>query len=293
MTSGSTKSRVSRAYQMRVGVHVSIVGGLHRAVERAGKLGCETFQVFLTNPRSWRMSPLDDRLVERFRAARQESGLGPVAVHMPYLPNLASHDRELFEKSVRSLRENLNRCDLVGAEFLVTHMGKGEGLESRARMVEGITRAWDDQERDVSLLLENTAGQGREMGHKLEELGEVLEHITFRDRCGLCIDFCHAFAAGYDIHRRNGLSRFLKTIDYLAGMQYVKLLHLNDSLKPLGSRVDRHAHIGKGEVGTDGFRRIVNHKKLRKIPGILETPKKTDMDDIRNLAAIRALMRDK
>lgn len=288
-----TAVAAERIYDMRVGVHVSVVGGIHRAVERANKLGCETFQVFLSNPRSWQIGPLDDLSVERFRAARQESGLGPVVVHMPYLPNLASPDRELFERSIQSLRENLDRCDLVGAEFLVMHMGKGEGPECRARMVEGIARAWDERERDVSLLLENTAGQGREMGWKVEELVELFQRIPFRGKCGFCVDFCHAFAAGYAVHRRDGLYRFLKRIDDLAGLQHVKLLHLNDSLRPLGSRVDRHAHIGKGEIGADGFRRIVNHTKLRRIPGILETPRKTDLDDLNNLLTIRSLMRRK
>jgi len=278
---------------MRVGVHVSIAGGIHRAVERATRLGCETFQLFLMNPRSWQMSRLDDRLAERFRAARQGTRLGPVAVHMPYLPNLASPDKELFNKSVESLRENLDRSDLVGAEFLVTHMGKGEGVDSRARMVEAIRLAWGDKQRQVSLLLENTAGQGREMGCRLEDLLEVFERIPLGDRRGLCIDFCHAFAAGYRIHQREGLYQFLSRIDYLVGFQHVKLLHLNDSLRCLGSRVDRHMHIGKGEIGVKAFRRIVNHIKLRYIAGILETPRKTDLDDLDNLSAIRALMRHK
>jgi deoxyribonuclease-4 len=181
----------------------------------------------------------------------------------------------------------------VGAELLVMHMGKGEESESQARMVEGVTRAWGDKERNVSLLLENTAGQGREMGYSLEELVEVFQRIPFRNKCGLCIDFCHALAAGYSIHRREGLSAFLKRIDYLAGLKYVKLVHLNDSLKPLGARIDRHMHIGKGEIGTEGFRRIVNHSRLRNVPGILETPRKTDLDDLHNLSVIRSLMRHK
>ena len=275
---------------MRVGLHVSIAGGLHRAVERAVKLGCEALQLFLCNPRSWRTAPLDEDSVERFRAARKANGLGPLVVHMPYLPNLASTDLALYERSIDSLRENLDRCDAVGADFLVTHMGKGDERDGGERMVEAIKRAWGERDRNVSLLLENTAGQGRETGHRLKKLVEVFEQIPFRDKCGFCIDICHAFAAGYAVHNRRGLARFLRRVEDLTELQNVRLLHLNDALRPLGSRVDRHQHIGKGEVGIEGFKRIVNHPRFRDLPGILETPRKTDEDDLRNLSVIRSLM---
>ncbi len=278
----------------RLGVHVSIAGGLHLAVERARRLGCDSFQMFLSNPRSWRLTPILAGQVEQFRSALGDTCLSPVVVHLPYLPNLASTDPETFRKSVHVLKLHLDRCEALGAHYLVVHMGKGEDHRaSRLRMVEAIKRAWGERPRGVCLLLENTAGQGREIGYTLEDLFQVFERISLEINCGLCIDSCHAFAAGYAIHLRKGLDEFISRIEHLVGLEKIRIIHLNDSLKPLGSRVDRHAHIGKGEIGANGLRRIVNHPAFCEIPMILETPRKNDQDDLVNLAAVRSLMRRK
>lgn len=240
------------------------------------------------------MTPISALQVERFRTVLEGTNLSPVVAHLPYLPNLASAEIETLRKSVHVLRDHLDRCDALGARFLVLHMGKGEDKQvSQTRMVEAIMRAWGEEPRAVCLLLENTAGQGRELGRRLEDLAEIFDRIRWKINCGLCIDSCHAFAAGYPIHRRNGLYRFVSKLEQLFGFASVKIIHLNDSLRPFGSRVDRHAHIGKGELGLDGLRRIVNHAKLRNIPMILETPRKTDTDDLENLAAVRSLVHSK
>ena len=280
---------------MKVGVHVSIAGGIHLAVERAVRLGCETFQIFLTNPRSWRVKPLDPPSAEAFKKARKRHKLSPVFVHLPYLPNLASRDEEIYSKSIDSLSTNLDRCEEIGAEYLVAHLGKGEaGEESQHLMAEGVKKAWREKKRNVTLLVENTAGQGKELGATLEELSEMYVSIgRYIKRIGLCIDTCHAHAAGYELRTNEGLDGFLRQITHLFDKESVRLVHLNDSLRSLGSHVDRHQHIGKGQLGIDAFRLIVNHPLLRTVPGILETPKKSDADDLLNLATIRGLMLDK
>ena len=276
---------------MRFGVHVSIAGGIEKGLLRAVELGCDTAQMFLVNPRGWSATPLDEGMVERFLEVRRTTAkeVYPLVVHIPYLPNLAAKDPVIFKKSVVMLRDQLDRCQRLGIDFLVTHLGKGEGEVAIPRMVEAIQRAYDDKPCSTRLLLENTAGQGREIGNQVSELAELYEKIQDFILKGICLDTCHAFAAGYEMAASLGLKRLIREFKQSIGFKEVKLLHLNDSKKPLGSHVDRHARIGEGFIGEAGFETLFHHPQLRSLPGILEVPRNTDEDDRNQLALVRKL----
>ncbi|MEW6238668.1 MAG: deoxyribonuclease IV [Candidatus Omnitrophota bacterium] len=276
---------------MRFGVHVSIAGGVHQGLLRAVNLGCETAQLFLVNPRSWSSKPLADDEIERYLSARNGAAreVSPIAAHMPYLPNLAASNDEIFQKSIISLRDNLERCDALRIDYLVLHFGKGDKSQGLHRMREGILRAYGEDRRRVCLLLENTAGQGTEIGSKLPEISEFYSMIPQGISKGVCLDSCHAIASGYDISRTKGLKSLMDEFKKYLGLAELKLLHLNDSTKPLGSQVDRHAKIGEGHIGLDGFRRIFSTSPFRNLPGILETPRKCDEDDISSLMLVKSL----
>lgn len=276
---------------MRFGVHVSVAGGLHLGLRRAVELECDTAQLFLVNPRAWQSPPLTDETVELFQKARKTEvrTVSPLIAHMPYLPNLAAADEEIFQKSILSLRDNLRRCDALGIDFLVTHMGRGEGHGGTGRMREGIARAYDDKVFSVCLLLENTAGQGREMGSQVPDLCEFYSMIPKGISKGICLDTCHAFAAGYDIGHKECIRRLMREFDQSIGFSEVKVIHVNDSIKALGSRVDRHAKIGQGMIGEAGFREFFAHAPIRKCPCILEVPRKSDEEDLEQLRLVRSL----
>jgi len=260
-----------------------------KALDRARALGCETLQIFSRNPRGWRFSPLDPHQVELFKVKAREEGLHPLVVHMPYLPNLASPDEGLYRRSVASLRAEVERCHLLGAQYLVTHVGKSMGDEperSLERVARSLTVALEEEGPGV--LLENTAGQGSELGASLWELGEIIAMAENHPRLGVCVDTAHAFQAGYAIHTPEGLEAFLEELDHLLGLGRLRLLHLNDSRTPLGSRVDRHWHIGEGHIGLEGFRLIIGHPLLRHLPAIMETPFSPRWDRI-NMERVKAI----
>lgn len=280
--------------RMRLGAHLSIAGGLHKAVQRAAGLGCDTLQVFLSNPRGWNVAPLGTADVQAFLDARQAHRITPVVAHMPYLPNVGSTDPDIYRKSVDSLSQTLDLCDQCGIEFLVMHLGKSKDSpveEAIARMVAAIDRTYLASERKVILCLENTAGQGTEIGQDFETLGCILNATADPSRLALCLDTCHAFAAGHDLRTRKGLDAVLRDIDRHIGLERLRVLHLNDSLKELGSRRDRHAHIGEGFLGRTAFGAIVNHPRLRHLPGLLETPYEDETELARDLAVLRQLQR--
>ena len=276
---------------MRFGVHVSIAGGLHNALLRGLNLGCDTIQFFLVNPRGWSHAPLLDSDVERFLAIRNSKAkeIHPLIAHMPYLPNLAASDSELFLKSVDTLQDHLERCKALQIDFLVLHMGKGKGRKAIDRMLKGIEKAYQGNKYETCLLLENTAGQGNDLGFHIQELSELFTKLPKTISKGICLDTCHAFAAGYDLSTKKGILDLIQEFDQSIGFKEVKILHINDSLKPIGSRVDRHAKIGEGYLGEDGFRNLFSIKQLRKLPCILENPRKTDADDLAQLELVRRL----
>ncbi len=281
---------------MRFGFHISIAGGFSHVVERANTTNCETIQLFSRNPRAWRLTPLDERDVETFRRDIADSGIFPVFVHMPYLPNLATSEPSLRWKSRRSLREEMIRAETLGAEFVIAHIGSAKGVSRRralknvAASVNGVLQ---DVRNRVKLLLENTAGMGSEVGARFEEIAEIIDSVEQGERIGICFDTAHAYQAGYDLSSRRGLKSALSQFDGLVGLDRILAIHLNDSKSPYGSKMDRHWHVGKGLIGVGGFTRIVRHPALNGLPAIMETPRTGIEDDLANMRLVRRLAKDR
>jgi deoxyribonuclease IV len=278
---------------MRFGFHISIAGGFRAVVAKAKIKGCETIQLFSRNPRGWQSSSLDEEDIEQFKQDIKASGISPVFVHMPYLPNLASGEKVLFRKSVESIIIDLKRCEVLAIPYLIMHVGKGMGKpEDMAikNVATGINQVFDKVDNRVKLLLENTAGMGSEIGYKFVQLKEIIQLVENKNRMGLVLDTAHTFEAGYNLATKEGLDKALKEFDQLVGIKRLHLLHLNDSKTDFGSRVDRHWHIGEGKIGKEGFINIVNHPLLKHLPGIMETPRTNDKEDLKNMKIIRSLV---
>jgi len=276
----------------RFGAHASSAGRLVDCAQRAHELGYECLQLFARNPRAFRSAPRSDEEYAEFRSALRRLKLRPAVGHTNYLMNLASPRRELYDLSVRALTEDLERCAKFGAQFLVTHTGKHmeDGPEKGiARIARGVTRALQQASGEVVLLLENTAGAGTELGATWEELGAMLNGID-SDRIGVCLDTCHAHQSLYPLDTAAGVREAIAEFHRIISLHYLRLIHANDSKPPAGQHLDRHEHIGQGTIGLDGFRALVNHTHLRKLPFILETPKDSPDADPRNLATLRGLV---
>ncbi len=278
---------------MRVGFHISISGGFSKVVERATIRDCQTIQFFSRNPRGWHYEPFDEADLEAYHASLEGSGLFPVFLHLPYLPNIAFRASKFYKRSVTSIVTDLRRAQTLKAPYLVIHIGhRMESTEEDAirAVCQGIDRALEEVDNEVMLLLENTAGQGTEIGSRFEQIRDILAGVANPKRLGVCLDTAHSFEAGYDLSTNEGLERTLEAFDRTIGLRRLHLLHLNDSKTPLGSRKDRHWHIGEGCIGLEGFRRIVNHPRLAHLPGIMETPRKDTVEDLKNMKVIRSLV---
>jgi deoxyribonuclease IV len=276
------------------GAHMSIAGGLFRAFERGQTAGCRTIQIFLKNSNHWRAKPItaEDRIL--FLRQWKESGISPVMAHASYLINLASPDAALYRKSLDALIEEMRRANTLEISWLICHPGahKGAGLKPGIiRIAEALTRALEIVEPPIAILMESTAGQGSCIGHRFEHLAAILEKIRCPDRIGVCLDTCHIFASGYDIRTRTGYEKTIKEFKRLMDIKKIKAIHVNDSKRELGSRVDRHCHIGQGCIGLEAFRCIVNDSRFAKVPKILETPKGPGLEeDIKNLSTLNSLL---
>jgi deoxyribonuclease-4 len=278
---------------MRFGFHISIAGGFSRVVERAEARGCETIQFFSRNPRGWEYSPLNKKEVEAFRSSVQSSNLSPVFLHLPYLPNIASAKSKFYKRSIHSIATDLERAERLGAHYLISHIGhRLEASEDQAieAVFQGIDRAFEKVKNAVILLLENTAGQGTEIGYTFDQIKKIIDGVSDHERVGVCLDTAHSFGAGYDLSNKDGIERTLEAFDQTLGLKRLHLLHLNDSKTALGSRKDRHWHIGEGQIGREGFRYLVNHPSLNHLPGIMETPRKDTVEDLKNMKVIRSLV---
>lgn len=283
--------------QLRVGVHTSIAGALENAARRAGDIGCDTFQMFSANPRGWRTTDPTPQQCERFREEREARKLSPLVIHDNYLINLAAADPEIRRKSVSAFRGELRRALALGAEYLVAHPGSSKGSsvsQAIAACIESIKQAAGGLTPDgLMVLIENTAGQGCAIGRSFEEVAELVSGAGRELPVGACIDTAHCFASGYPIHTAAGLPSMIKELEKTVGLTNVRVIHANDSKAAFNSHVDRHEHIGKGQVGAEAFGRIVCHPKLRAIPFICETPVDKPDDDKRNLAMMRKLAGEK
>lgn len=278
------------------GSHLSISGGMHDALLRAEELGFDTVQVFTKNQQQWTCKPLESAAIGDWKSHCGRLKFEHTVSHDSYLINLGSPDEALWEKSIALFVEELTRCDVLGIPYLVTHPGAhvGSGEEAGLRRVAtGLDRVHERIKTASLTCLEATAGQGSSLGHRLEHLAEIISLVKAPERLGVCLDTAHLFAAGYDFRGRK-YAAFKKELEKTIGVDRVKVLHLNDSKKDLGSRVDRHDHIGRGKIGLDGFKPIVRDKAFREVPKILETPKEKDEQgrdwDAVNLETLRSLM---
>ena len=273
---------------MKLGFHVSIAGSIDQSFDRARLLGCTAFQIFTRNPRTWRSKPLSTDEVRAFRRKHRESRIGPVFSHMPYLPNLASPNDTIYEKSVDTLIEETERCSKLGIRYIVTHIGShvGSGAEGgKTRLTQALGRAVDD--KGPMILLENDSGSGGHMGSNFGDIAELIKELG-STRIGFCLDTCHTYAAGYNIATKDGLAKTLQELRRTIGLSRLRLIHLNDSVGGLGSGVDHHDHIGLGKIGEEGFRLILA-SQLAKRPLIMETPMDGRRSGAENMAKVREL----
>lgn len=280
----------------RLGAHMSVAGGFDKAIERGLKAGCQTIQIFTKSNNQWAAAPITEEQVGRFRQAAQSGGVEPVFSHCAYLINVGSPKKEIYEKSRQALVVELERATRLGLSFVVLH--PGAHLESgEAACVKQIAKtvAWalaQTPNSPVRMLYETSAGQGTTVGHRFEQLAELLDRTAVPARTGICLDTCHLFAAGYDLRTPEAYAKTLQAFDRIVGLKQIQAIHLNDSKRELGCRVDRHEHIGKGEIGLGGFRCLVNDPRFRQVPMVLETPKdeETLAEDIMNLKVLRGLI---
>jgi deoxyribonuclease-4 len=278
-----------------LGAHMSIAGGLHLAFARIREVKGEALQIFLRNERRWEMRPLSREAVSRFRRAHEESGNLPVAAHDSYLINLAALDPVVRNRSINAFAEELRRGERLGISFLVTHPGShlGQGVEAGLeRFVWGMDRAISaSSTSSIAVLIETTAGQGTNLGATFEQIASILGRSRHGHRLGVCFDTCHCFAAGYDLRTPEAYEETMRRFHNVIGLERLKYLHLNDSKGELGSRLDRHEHIGKGKIGLAGFELLLKDARFRDHPMVLETPKGKNLtEDRKNLKVLRSLL---
>jgi deoxyribonuclease-4 len=279
-----------------LGAHMSIAGGVHCAVERAVSIGCTTMQMFVKNNNQWRGKELTAEDISTYKKLLRESSIGPVVVHDTYLINLCATDKEILLKSREALKDELDRCETLGVEYLNfhpgSHMGAGEE-EGIKRIAESLNLIHEQTAGyRVKSVIETTAGQGTAIGYRFEHLRQIIDRVEQKERMAVCVDTCHVFAAGYDIVTENGYEQTFKEFDSVIGLHRLVAFHVNDAKRERGSRIDRHEHIGKGTIGKAGFRLLMNDDRFKAIPKILETPKEPEMkEDVENMKVLRSLVR--
>ena len=287
----------------RLGAHMSVAGGLPRAVERAVVHGCQAFQIFAKNANQWKGRVLPPEEVREFRASVKAARLSPVVSHASYLINLATTSPTLRRQSLDAMADEIDRAEALGLLGVVLHPGcytqgtESDGLKAIAEALKELLAA--RRRGTTMVLLEHTAGQGTSLGATFEQLATIIEHMRGSARVGVCLDTCHLLASGYDVCSAEGYAQTFKHFGRTVGFERLKVFHLNDSKKPLGSRIDRHEHIGRGYVGLETFRRLLNDPRFRRLPMLLETPKtegrsptRIELDplDHENLKTLRQLV---
>jgi len=272
---------------MQIGCHVSIAGSIDKAVDNAVERECSAFQIFTRNPRGWHAKELTKDDISNFKSKLKASKIDRFATcaHMPYLPNLATPKEDGFEKSVKTLEGEVERCTQLGIPYLVTHLGSHLGTGDEAgikRLVKGLTKAVQ-KENDVVILLENTAGQKNSVGSDFKQLGEIFNQLKPAKKFGICFDSCHAFVSGYDLRTEEKVKKTFEEFDKYVGIENLKIIHLNDAKGEIGCNLERHYHLGLGGIGEQGIAALVKFANKRKIPIILETPIDDDRDDFENI----------
>jgi deoxyribonuclease-4 len=279
----------------RLGVHTSIAGGLHLSLERARALGCTTIQIFSHNPRGWEVKRILEEEATNFQMLRRKFNITPVYIHTSYLINMASWDRHLRKKSIDLLVMEMDRADTLGADFVILHTGSASGRDrdiSIKRAIDALHEVSQTGQWRARLVIENTAGERGDIASDIMSLSEIVHGVADTLISGVCIDTCHAYAAGYHIDKLKGIRRFSYDIENYIGFDNVKLIHLNDSKGDVGSGIDRHEHIGLGRIGTRGLKRFIQYPSFKDIPLILETPKKSESDDKKNLQRVRKMIKE-
>ncbi|MBI5188538.1 MAG: deoxyribonuclease IV [Nitrospirae bacterium] len=266
---------------------------MHKSLERANTFGCNTVQIFSHNPRGWAVKSISEEDILMFKSLRLKFNISPVYIHASYLINIASSDGDLRRKSIDLLTIEMDRADVIGADYVILHPGSASGDDegvSRKRAIDALNEIVQVGRWKAGLLIENTAGERGDISSTIMDLSEIMTGVRGPLISGVCIDTCHAFAAGYNIRSDKGIQKILDEIRRYIGLNKLKLIHLNDSKGDIGSGIDRHEHIGSGKIGTAGLKRFINHPFFSNIPLILETPKKTESDDIENLRKVRVML---
>jgi len=281
----------------RFGAHMSTAGGVSKAFDRAESIGCDTMQIFTRNNNRWASKPIDEKEIARWQERWKQSDVHPVVSHASYLINLASSDDALWRKSIDAFVDELERAEALGLLGVVLHPGspKDMGEEYGIRRIGQALDVCHERTAGFKTLtlLETTAGTGKHLGYRFEQLGAMRQETSHPERVAICFDTCHVFTAGYEIRSPEDYARTMEAFDQHIGLDLLKCFHFNDSKFDLGSRKDRHEHIGKGFIGLEGFRNIINDPRFQHIPMILETPKSKDLhEDVENLAVLRSLVAD-
>ncbi|MFO8020497.1 MAG: deoxyribonuclease IV [Promethearchaeia archaeon] len=282
---------------MRIGAHMSVAGGKDKAFERGLGIRCETIQIFIRSVRSWSSGQLDKSEINKFLKKKNEltEQIWPIISHNSYLINLAGTEEEKLEKSVDAMIDELTKAEQLHLDYVNMHPGNKDpdeeeqpALERIAHQLNGLIQ--ETQGSEVKILLETTAGQGNDLGYKFEHMRDIIKKIRNKERIGVTFDTAHSFAAGYDFTTKTAYESVMQDFDDIIGLEYLYVLHFNDSAKELGSRVDRHAHIGEGKIGREPFGYFLNDNKLKDLPGILETPKGKNMEGFKkDLKVLRKL----
>jgi deoxyribonuclease-4 len=269
-----------------LGAHIPIKGGLGNAVRQGKEIGCTAIQVFTSSPQQWYSKPISTENVVDFKDAQKETGLTKVVSHDSYLVNLSAFDEAIAAKSHKSLQDEIFRCALYGIEYLVSHMGSHKNQtegEALVRVAEATSQILDDTPETVTLCMETTAGQGTDLNSKFEQLAMILELCKGHPRLRVCLDTCHIFVAGYDIRTEETFNQAFEQFDKIIGLDRLKVIHCNDSKRELGSHIDRHEDIGKGFIGDEAFRCLVNDPRFEDIPILLETEAEKHVENLQHL----------
>ena len=283
-----------KQHTLLLGAHISVSGGLYQAFSRGESIGCTTMQIFTKSNRQWACKPLTQEEITAFKQAWKNSFIQDIVVHAAYLINIASANPDVVNKSSRALKEELLRCEQLGIPYLVLHPGSNKTSpkqESLTQIAKQLDEVIESAPGKSMILLETMAGQGSNLCSQFEELAIVYKALKNKHRVGICFDTCHAFAAGYDMQTKEAYENVWKLFDQTIGLKLLKVIHVNDSKKELGSRVDRHEHIGEGKIGSEAFSLLFNDKRFFSIPKILETPKDDLSEDLKNMQKIVSLLR--